>query len=63
MDNYPQTEDEIRDLKSMTLDRYRQKLEFKHIDVMHIGVIFMIRPDQYIFNQWAPPPQGNDPNA
>ena len=31
MDNFPQTEDEIRDLKSMTLEKDRQKLKFKHI--------------------------------
>ena len=31
MDNFPQTEDEIRNLKSMTLEKDRQKLKFKCI--------------------------------
>ena len=43
MDNFPQTEDEIRDLKSMTLGRYTE-IEFKHIDLTHIDVIRTIRP-------------------
>ena len=64
MDNFPQMEDKIRDLKSMTLERYRQKLKFKHIDLMHIDVTLMIRPRPIlIINQWVPLPRGNDPNG
>ena len=44
IDNFPKMEDEIQDLKSMTLERYRQKLKFKHIDLMHVDVTLTIRP-------------------
>ena len=59
MDNFQQTEDEIRDLKSMTLEKDRKKLKFKH----HLTSFWWSGQDQYIINQWVPPLCGNDPNG
>ena len=65
IDNFPHTEDEIRDFEihDTVKRQIKLKIQTHRLDLVFMTMIRQEQEQYIIFNKWASLPLGNDPNG